>query len=279
MAVLPVAAHAQLTSAEYTVNTGEMRLNFEIPYDSLSILLSRIQITDGTENVTASFNDFVRARPGILYLNMDTEKMNTINNMSNPILVMNEGAVKFGGVNNVAQSIPLTGIIQVGAVIPKGNEDILSVAELSVDHFNYVLEQHDAFWRLEMVLKDHDDQILSLLELQQANIHVAIGTESLLAKNRIAQLGMTVIACCAAHTDYDIVHADPLSFAMIPDDDHALEATIALMNERGINRILPVYPEDDRHVLDRIDHLAQVAVAEGIQYNLLHSGEDIASFV
>lgn len=279
MAVLPVAAHAQLTSAEYTVNTGEMRLNFEIPYDSLSILLSRIQVTDGTENVTASFNDFVRARTGVLYLNMDAEKMNIINNMSNPILVMNEGAVQFGGVNNVAQSVPLTGIIQVGAVIPKGNEEILSVAELSVDHFNHVLEQNDALWRLEMVLKDYDDQILSLLELQQENIHVAIGTESLLAKNRIAQLGMTVIACCATHTDYDIVHADALSFAMIPDDDHALEATIALMNERGVNRILPVYPADDLHVLDRIDHIAQVAVAEGIQYNLLHSGEDIASFV
>lgn len=279
MAVLPVAAHAQLASAEYTVNTGEMRLDFVIPYDAPSIRLSQIQITDGTENVTASFTDFVRARAGILYLNMGTEKMDIINNMSNPILVVNKGAVRFGGVDNVAQSVPLTGIVQVGAVIPKGNEDILSVAELSVDHFNHVLEQHGALWRLEMVLKDYDDQILSLLELQQANIHVVIGTESLLAKNRLAQLGMTVVACCAAHTDYDIVHADPLSFAMIPDDDHALEATIALMNERGVNRILPVYPADDRHVLDRIDYLAQTAVAEGIQYDLLHSGEDIVSLV
>lgn len=279
MAVLPGAAYAQLTSAEYTVNTGEIVLNFDTPYDPLSTPFDRIQITDGTHNVTLTVNNFVLERPNKLYLDMDPAKTTLINNMNNPVVVLNEGAVRFNGVGNIVQSVPITGIVQVGAIIPDGHEDIQSVVELSTDHFNQILERYDASWRLDVVLKDGDDQIVSLLELQQANINVVIGTESLLAKNRIAQLGMTVIVCCATSTDYDIIHGDPLSFAIIPDESHALEATLTLMSEMGVNRILPVYPADERHVLDRIKYLAQVAVADGIQYGFLHSSEQIASLV
>ncbi|MXZ93295.1 MAG: ABC transporter substrate-binding protein [Cenarchaeum sp. SB0678_bin_8] len=279
LAVMPIAAYAQLSSAEYTINTGEMVLDFDVRYDLGTVMYDRIQITDGTDTIILGISDVISERGDSIRLNMDSLKAALVNNMSSPILKMDEGAVRFGGAHSAVQSVPIIGKVQVGVVIPDTYQASRHMVELSTEHFNHILERSDASWRLEVVFNDNERQTVSLLELEQSDIDVVIGNESLLAKSRIAQPGMIVMACCDASTDYDIVRGDPLFFSLVPSNNDALDATLAMMNDVGINRILPVYPANDRAILDRINYQAQVAVADGIQYGFSDSSEQIVSSV
>ena len=276
---LPVAAHAQLSSAEFVTNTGELTLDIGTNYDSNSILLSRIYVTDGNQNVTMEFNNFVQVRSGILTLDVDPTDTDTINSMHNPLAVMGEGSLKIQGLESPVWREPLMGIVQIGAVIPEEHQDMTSVAQLSESHFNQMLERYGHNWRIEMVLKSGDDPLVSLLDLNQENIAVAIGDDFVVEVNRLAKLGMTILGCCADDINYDLLVDDALSSALIPDDDESLKATLALMSDTGINRIIPVYPSKDSQIYGQIVYLAQSAVDEGIQYDTTLNDNQIAALI
>ena len=269
-------AHAQSGSAEYVVDTGRLIIHLGSPYDSHSIFLSRIQITDGEGIVTPQVREFARARSDQIHLQMSQQSRDAIEAMRDPVVIVGEGAVSRNGVPASEFEVPLLGVIRMGAVFPEERLDAAAVAALSAEHFNEALERYGKPWRLDMVVKSNDNIQISLLELEKEGIAVAVGVEGITHAKEVLGVDMVTLACCSAYTSYDNLGVGAASFALIPDADEPLPAILAAMSRDGINRIIPVYHQDNRQIQPQVDYLAHAVVDAGVQYDDNTSAGDIA---
>lgn len=255
-----------LKIAEYTPQNGQITLLFTQEFDLDRLYLNRISIYEGNNTLTLSATILGSIDKDSVTFNLGESDQDILSRMVSPTVRVAEGAISVNGISISAQELPLSQIIPIGVVDPRN--EIVSMAMISSEHFNSMLTQQGSDWRIR-ILHETGGPVDSLLRLKQAGAVAVVGHQDILSARSQADYPSIVMACCSDSIEKHLFAIDPAAFSLTPGYTDALEAMLSVIEDRGVNRIYPVYPDTGagRAVFDYIKFNAQSAVDEGIRYD------------
>ena len=263
------AAHAQphMESADLDPSAGRLILEFDSPLDIHGIYTNRIHVQAGGYSAALTPAEFVSARSDRIMFDLGEETMTALREAESVTVWLAEGAVTSADVPNEPQLLEVRILVRVGVVAPPGGGDMVTMARLAIEHLNGELYGKAPSRAVDIVVREGDDMLASLLDLDEAGIDVAVGPGGILGAKRTAGSEMLVVACCTPYGNESPL-VDPGSFALVPDDSDTLSTVLSLMGQRGVNRIIPVYVDDAAggSILDQIRAGAYSAVDPGVAY-------------
>ena len=264
-----------LEIAEYTPQNGQITLRFTQEFDLDRLYLHRISIYEGNNTLTLSTTILGHIDKDSVTFHLGESDQAVLSRMALPTVRVDEGAISVNGISISMQELPLSRIIPIGVVDPRS--EIISMAMISTEHFNSMLAQQDLDWRIK-VLHRTGSPVESLLNLKQAGAVAVIGHPDILSAKSQADYPSIIMACCSDSIERHLFAIDPATFSLSPGDTDALEAMLSVIEDRGVNRIYPVYPDTGagRAVFDYIKFNAKSAVDDGIRYAADDIGGTIA---
>ena len=273
------AAHAQphLESADLDPSAGLLTLVFDSPLDVYGIYANRIHVQAGEYSAALTPDEFVSVRSDRIMFDLNEESLAALRGAESVWVRLAEGAVASADVPNAPQLLETRILIRVGVVAPPGSGDMVAMARLAVEQLNDDLAGVVPPRAVDIVVREGDDMLVSLLELDEAGIAVAVGPGGILGAKRAAGGEMLVVACCTPYGNESPL-VDPSSFALVPDESDALSAVLSLMGHREVNRIIPVYTDDAAGgaKMDKIRAEARSAVDAGVAYGPDESPDQVA---
>ncbi|MBI1657414.1 MAG: ABC transporter substrate-binding protein [Thaumarchaeota archaeon] len=273
------AAHAQphMESADLDPSAGLLTLVFDSPLDVHGIYTNRIHVQAGEYSAPLTPGEFVSVKSDRIMFGLNEENLAALREAESVWVGLAEGAVTSADVPNAPQLLETRTFIRVGVVAPPGGGDMVAMARLAVEHLNDHLAGAVPPRAVDIVVREGDDVLVSLLELDEAGIDVAVGPGEILGAKRAAGSGMLVVACCIPYGNESPL-VDPNSFALVPDESDALSAVLSLMGQREVNRIIPVYVNDAAGgaKMDQIRAEARSAVDAGVAYGPDESPDQVA---
>ena len=273
------AAHAQphMESADLDPSAGLLILKFDLPLDTHSIYTNRIHVQAGEYSAALTPGEFVSVRSDRIMFDLGEEALAVLRGAESVSVSLEGAAVTSADVPNGPQLLEARILVRVGVVVPPGSGDMVAMARLAVEHLNGELYGNVPSRAVDIVVREGDDMLASLLDLDEAGIDVAVGPGEILEAKRAAGSDMLVVACCTPYGNESPL-VDPGSFALVPDDSDALSAVLSLMGQRGMNRIVPVYVDDvaGGAILDQIRAEARSAVDPGVGYGPAESPDQVA---
>ena len=278
-AIIPASGQLDrefLDIAEYTHDNGQITLWFTQEFDLDSLYLNRISIHEGNDTLTLSATILGHIGKDSITFNLGESDQDILSGMVSPTIRVGEGAISVNGISISMQELPLSRIIPIGVVDP--HNDIISMAEVSADHFNSMLAQQEGDWRIR-ILHETGGPVESLIKLKQAGAVAVVGHQDVLSARSQADYQSIVVACCTDSIEDHLYAVDPAAFSLTPGNTDALDAMLSVMADRGVNRIYPIYPDTGagRAVYDYIRLNAQSAVDDGIRYDTNMTTDTIAA--
>lgn len=273
------AAHAQphMESADLDPSAGLLTLVFDSPPDVYGIYPNRIHVQAGEYSAALTPGEFVSVRSDRIMFDLDGETLAALREAESVWVGLAEGAVTSADVPNTPQLLEARILIRVGVAVPSGSGDMVAMARLAVEHLNDDLAGVVPPRAVDIVVREGDDMLVSLLDLDEAGIDVAVGPGGILGAKRAAGGGMLVVACCTPYGNESPL-VDLGSFALVPDESDALSAVLSLMGQREVNRVIPVYVDDAAGgaKMDQIRAEARSAVDAGVAYGPDESPDQVA---
>ena len=178
-------------------------------------------------------------------------------------------------------SAELSGEIQIGAIAPLSGDWSTNgiqnnvANKVAVDDFNAYLEAKGASWSLMLVTEDSQTVPTVSLEKIQAfnakNIKHVIGPQTSGSlqniKGYVDSNNMLIISCCS--TSPLLAIPDDSVFRLVPDDSNQAIAISKLLDETGIEVVVPVWRNDawGMGLHDALANSFSGTVSDGISYN------------
>ena len=178
-------------------------------------------------------------------------------------------------------SAELSGEIQIGAIAPLSGDWSTNgiqnnvANKVAVDDFNAYLEEKGASWSLVLVTEDSQTVPTVSLEKIQAfnakNIKHVIGPQTSGSlqniKGYVDSNNMLIISCCS--TSPLLAIPDDSVFRLVPDDSNQAIAISKLLDETGIEVVVPVWRNDawGMGLHDALANSFSGTVSDGISYN------------
>ena len=178
-------------------------------------------------------------------------------------------------------SAELSGEIQIGAIAPLSGDWSTNgiqnnvANKVAVDDFNAYLEEKGASWSLMLVTEDSQTVPTVSLEKIQAfnakNIKHVIGPQTSGSlqniKGYVDSNNMLIISCCS--TSPLLAIPDDSVFRLVPDDSNQAIAISKLLDETGIEVVVPVWRNDawGMGLHDALANSFSGTVSDGISYN------------
>ena len=175
----------------------------------------------------------------------------------------------------------LSGEIQIGAIAPLSGDWSTNgiqnnvANKVAVDDFNAYLEEKGASWSLMLVTEDSQTVPTVSLEKIQAfnakNIKHVIGPQTSGSlqniKGYVDSNNMLIISCCS--TSPLLAIPDDSVFRLVPDDSNQAIAISKLLDETGIEVVVPVWRNDawGMGLHDALARSFSGTVSDGISYN------------
>lgn len=255
-----------LEAAEYVPATGQIILQFTGEIDLGSTYFNLISIYEGNDTISLSARILESLREDGVTFELGGSDQDILLQMVSPTIRVDEGAISINGISADTQELPLSRVIPIGVVDP--HNDFISMATVSAEHFNSMLKQQNNDWRIK-ILHQTDSPAESLIKLRHAGAVAAIGNQDILGAQSLADFQSIVMICCNDSIEQQLFSIGPSVFSLAPRHSDALEAMLSVMEERGINRIYPVYPDTaaGRVAYDYIKFNARFAVDDGIRYD------------
>ena len=189
--------------------------------------------------------------------------------------------VYYASVDSVTLSEKLSGVINIGEIAPlsgdwSSNGLQNSVAtEFAINEFNAYLADKGASWSFELTTEDSQTLPTTALEkiqsLNAKNIKHIIGPQtsaSLQQAKQYADLNnMLIISCCSTSP---LLAVDDSVFRLVPDDSNQAFAIAKLLEESGIEVVVPVWRNDawGQGLHDAlVTSFTAGTIVEGISYN------------
>ena len=164
---------------------------------------------------------------------------------------------RFGALpSTVNPNSNLRGEIPIGVILPlTGNlaahgEENLEGTKLGVNDFNEYLERHGVQWRMSLVVENSETNPVVALEkatsLKAKGIDIIIGPESSSSlrniKGYVDSNNMISISCCSSAPSLAI--PNDFVFRLVPDDTNQSAAMARLLDQLGIEVIIPIWRDD-----------------------------------
>ena len=153
-------------------------------------------------------------------------------------------------------SAELSGVVQIGSLTPLSGdlatygEENSMAQRIAVNDFNSYLDAKNALWSLELVIEDTQTLPTVALEkiqsLHAKGIKFIVGPDSSGSlqniKGYVDSNNMVVISCCST-SPLLAIEGDRI-FRLAPDDANQAIAITKLLENRGIEVIVPVWRQD-----------------------------------
>ena len=178
-------------------------------------------------------------------------------------------------------SAELSGEISIGAIAPLSGDWSTNgiqnnvANKVAIDDFNAYLEEKGASWSLVLVTEDSQTVPTVSLEKIQAfnakNIKHVIGPQTSGSlqniKGYVDSNNMLIISCCS--TSPLLAIPDDSVFRLVPDDSNQAIAISKLLDETGIEVVVPVWRNDawGMGLHDALVGSFSGTVSDGISYN------------
>ena len=264
-------------------------------YDAIWLLglsMERTQSTDVTE-LTAAFPEVAAEHQGALgstelnengdlaQTNYDVWTISDAQWTQAGVYYAATDSIELAAMVGDAMEEKLSGEIQIGAIAPLSGDWSTNgiqnnvANKVAVDDFNAYLEEKGASWSLMLVTEDSQTVPTVSLEKIQAfnakNIKHVIGPQTSGSlqniKGYVDSNNMLIISCCS--TSPLLAIPDDSVFRLVPDDSNQAIAISKLLDETGIEVVVPVWRNDawGMGLHDALANSFSGTVSDGISYN------------